>query len=243
MAAILTYHHIDNPPADEKEANLYVSPRAFEAQMEYLREAKFNVISLDRLREGLLGRNPLPQRAVVITFDDGYENNFVNAYPILQRYGYPATFFITTGRIGWVGPTDNRHMHADQLRELDAAGMTIGSHTVSHEWLAKIPPEDANYELQDSKVVLEALLAKPVRWVCYPSGSFNRDIVQMAQKLGYVGGCSVIRDNQVKASQLFYLPRVMVMRDTSPMRFRYYFSGLYHFLHARKNRKRWSEYL
>ena len=243
MATILTYHHVDDPPPGEKDQHLYVTPSAFESQMNFLKKEKFNVVSLDELRAEVLGETRLSPRSVAITFDDGFEDNYLRAFPILKRHDFPAAFFITTDRIGSVDERGRRHMNAGQLRDLTSSGMTAGSHTVNHPWLARIPPSEAEGELAESKRRLEGILDGPVQWLCYPHGSFNREIATMAEELGYSGACSVIRDNRPKSDQLFFLPRVMVMRDTSAMRFRYYFSSLYHHLHARKNRRRWKQYV
>ncbi len=241
MTAILTYHHIGDPPKNSDSRNLFVSVENFRNQMSFLADAGFQVVALDRLRAALEGEEPLSPRSAAITFDDGYEDNFQNSFPILKERGFTATFFITTGRIGKTDGQGQTYMSEGQLREMDSAGMTLGSHTVSHPWLARIPPDDARRELTESKSALEQILGKPVRWLAYPSGSFNRPIAQMAGGLGYTGACSVIRDNRPTARQLYWLPRVMVMSDTTPLRFRYYFSSLYHWIHERKNRKRWPD--
>ncbi|MBI3736836.1 polysaccharide deacetylase family protein [Candidatus Sumerlaeota bacterium] len=255
MTVILTYHHVGEVTPKSEDANLFVSRPAFEAQLNQLRRRWIATTSLDDMRNSLasaatgpMGNQPATagtqsSARAVITFDDGYEDNYLHALPPLQKCGMTATFFITTGRIGQTDERGHRYMTAEQIREMDRAGMTIGSHTVTHPWLGRIPLADARRELADSKKTLEEILGKPVRWLCYPSGSFNREIARAAEEIGYAGACSVIRDNRVRIEQLFWLPRVMVMRDTSPLRFRYYFSSLYHFLHERKNRKRWKEYL
>ncbi len=211
--------------------------------MDFLKSRGIETITLDMLLAHWTSNRKLPARSVVITFDDGYENNYTSALPALVQRGMTATFFIATGTIN--SPQDNlghARMSEAQIRELDTAGMTIGSHTVSHPWLGRIGIEDAKCELAESKSRLESIIHKPVRWLCYPSGSFNRAVAEAAKELGYSGACSVIRDNRVRPDQLYWLPRVMVMRDTTLAKFRYYFSPLYHWVHARKNRKRWSEF-
>lgn len=243
MPTILTYHHLERPPESGDERGLFVAPEAFERQLAWLAAVKIPVLSLDDLRTRLLAADGAPIRAAAITFDDGYEDNFLHALPLLKRFGFTATFFITTGWIGGASPQGHRMMNVDQIRSMAEAGMTIGSHTVTHPWLARIPIEETRRELADSKAALESILGPPVRWVCYPSGSFNPAVEDAARELGYAGGCSVIRDNRIHAGQIFHLPRVMVMPDTTMLRFRYYFSPLYHLLHERKNRKRWGPYL
>jgi peptidoglycan/xylan/chitin deacetylase (PgdA/CDA1 family) len=243
MPTILTYHHIEKPPVGGKHSGLFVSPEAFERQLEYLRRSGTRVITLDALAEHLANGTGGSGREAAITFDDGYANNYERAWPLLRRFGFPATFFIATGWIGGKHPGGAAMMGASQIRELACEGMEIGSHTVTHPWLGRIDGEAARRELAESKATLESITGRPVRWLCYPSGSFSPEVQAMARELGYAGACSVIRDNRMHAGQLFHLPRVMVMPDTSMLRFRYYFSGLYHHVHMRKNRKRWAGYL
>jgi peptidoglycan/xylan/chitin deacetylase (PgdA/CDA1 family) len=243
MPTILTYHHIEEPPAHGKHSGLFVRPETFERQLEYLKRSGIRVIALDALAEGLSNETGGNQLQVAITFDDGYANNYERAWPLLRRFGFPATFFITTGWIGGRHPQGAPMMDAAQIRDLASGGMEIGSHTVTHPWLGRIDREAARRELAESKATLESITGRAVRWLCYPSGSFNPAVQEIARELGYVGACSVIRDNRMHAGQLYHLPRVMVMPDTSMLRFRYYFSSLYHRLHVRKNRKRWARYL
>lgn len=243
MTAILTYHHLGSPAPDAFKNNLHVTPESFEAQLQRLREKKIEIITLGRLRDGLLGQADLPKRSAVITFDDGFADNYEFAFPLLQQYGATAVFFAISGRIGETGESGEAHMSAAQLREMAAAGMEIGSHTASHPWLARIPIEQAREEISDSKTQLEALLDTKVEWLCYPRGSFNREVAATAEQAGYLGACSVIRDNRQTRGQLYWLPRVMVMPDTTLAKFDYFFSSLYHWVHWRKNRRRWKDYL
>ncbi len=240
MPPILMYHHVGDPPENcPLKPALFVRASEFEQQLQWLKAHRYTSILLEDLRQSFLKRKSLPRRCVVITFDDGYANNFELAYPLLRQYGFVANFFITTGYIGGTDAHGFRYMSAEQLRELQSAGMIIGSHTVTHPWLGRLPLEQAREELRESKKTLESILGAPVPWLCYPSGSFNDEVIGTARELGYVGACSVIRDNRPQARQLFFLPRVMVMRDIAPQRFAYLFHWSYHYLHMWKNRKRW----
>jgi peptidoglycan/xylan/chitin deacetylase (PgdA/CDA1 family) len=134
-------------------------------------------------------------------------------------------------------------MTREELLELDRAGMTLGSHSVTHPKLAKIPLEQARTELIESRRTLDELTGRPTNWLCYPSGSFNPELARAAQRCGYLGACSVIRGNRVRADQLFWLPRVMIKYDTTLRRFAYYFTPVYQWSHHFKNRNRWKPYL
>lgn len=165
--------------------------------------------------------------------------NYETAFRRLSERGLPAAFFVVSSRIGGADPNGAPCMSAGHLREMREAGMTIGSHGETHRLLARIPLEEARGELERSRAALEGILGGPVRWLCYPRGNFNRDVAAAARQAGYDGACSAIRDNRARPDQLFWLPRIMPMLGTTPLRFAYYFSFFYHILHKRKNRKRW----
>src|SRR5690606_6244937 len=118
-------------------------------------------------------------------------------------------------------------------------GITFGSHTVSHPRLAKLSGDEVKRELEQSRDELAAITGSAPRWLCYPYGSFSPQVADIAREAGYAGALSTIRDNRPKASQRYWLPRVMIMGDTAPARLRYMLSPFYHYLHNWKNRKRW----
>lgn len=244
---ILTYHHVARPPGGHVSDNLFVTPEDFSWQMEFLKKEKFTVITLDQLRDDLLGRKKAPGRSVVITFDDGFYDNYQNAAPVLKKYGFPAVIFMVSREIRDEGEpatfnNPEAYLSLRELRELKNNGIEIGSHACSHRRLAEIPLEEAEREITESKSFLEKQLNCPIKWFSYPFGSFTENLADFVRKAGYLGAVSVIRDNRQRPEQLYYLPRVMVMNDAGIFRFRYYFSRLYHVLHKRKNRRRWGKY-
>jgi peptidoglycan/xylan/chitin deacetylase (PgdA/CDA1 family) len=242
-ATILTYHHVADPPEGHPGKNLFVLPENFSRQMKYLKEMNFNVISLNQVRKALLGEIKMPEKAAVITFDDGFEDNFTHAFPILKKFDLPATVFMVSEKITSLQEEKDNYLSKKQILEMTDSKITIASHAKSHPKLAKLSLEEAENEIVSSKKELEEMLGKDVDWFCYPYGSFSMDIVSLVKKAGYLGAASVIRDNVMTSGQLYYLPRVMVMHDTGMMKFKYYFTSLYHIIHARKNRKRWKNYL
>ena len=124
---------------------------------------------------------PLPPRPVILSFDDGWSSQYAYAFPILKKYGYPATFFVFTNAIGRKG-----FLTWDNLREFTAAGMTIGDHTRFHPFLTKITdPAKLWDEIDGSKKVLESRLGVPVNEFAYPFGLYNPGIVSLVKKAGY----------------------------------------------------------
>ncbi len=132
---------------------------------------------MDDLRRCLAGEAVLPEKALLIAFDDGYADNYRYAYPILLDEQVPGTFFVVSGTVG----NENR-MTADELREMQANGMAIGSHTVNHENLADMTDAEIEFELRQSRESLERLLGRPVCTLAYPGGKIDEDVLDMAEK-------------------------------------------------------------
>ncbi len=249
MTAILTYHHVAPvPPAGDEHGGLYVAPAHFAAQMTWLARQGYYVATLDEVRADLLGGERLPRKSVAVTFDDGWADNYTHAFPVLQQHGFPATIFLTAGKIG-DSPADpgggdpaRRHLTPAEIIEMTEAGIEFGSHTCGHVRLAEIEPEQCEQELVESKRLIEKIVGAPIGWLSYPHGSFSRAVIQAAIRARYVGAVSTIRDNRAAYDQLYFLPRVMIMPDTTLLRFRYYLSPWYHYIHAMKNRRRWGMY-
>ena len=123
----------------------------------------------------------MPTRPVIISFDDGWEGQYINAVPILRRYHYPATFFIVTNYLG-----DHGFLSFDQLRAMTTIGMTIGSHSRSHPHLAQITSPTVLWdEIYRSKKILEVALSVPISEFAYPYGSYNAATVAMVKLAGY----------------------------------------------------------
>lgn len=247
MTPILMYHHIADVAADAEHRGLFVSPRRFAEQMAFLAGRGYSVVSLDDLRDRLLGRKRLPRRSVVITFDDGGADNFENALPVLRSHNFSATVFVVAGKLGkrrekrgWPDPAA-RYLTGDEIRELARAGIHIGSHSLSHVRLASVGDDRCRDELVRSRQILEEIVAGEVGWLSYPFGSFSARVVAIAREAGYRGAVSTIRDNRPTARRLYFLPRVMVMPDATVRRFAYYLSPWYHWAHWLKNRRRWAK--
>lgn len=143
----------------------------------------------------------ITKKKVALTFDDGYEDFFLNAFPILQRYGFTACIFVTTGYVGKESNWDygirgfrKRHLSWKQIQELSDAGFSFGSHTVNHPDLTKIPKQLVDYELKASKEILEDKLGQRVDFLSYPFGRYNRYAQHEAEKAGYQGAYTLCPD-------------------------------------------------
>jgi len=245
---ILTYHRIIKADKDLPHKNLCVSPESFSSHIELLLKLRYNIISLDKYHEFLINDLSLKNN-VVLTFDDGTVDLYKNAFPIIKKFQIPATFFVSTNPLqnlplkSKVHPESDKYLNKSQILELHKGGIQIGSHSRSHRRLSRMPIDTARDEISVSKKILEDILGCEVKWFCYPYGDWNPLLVEIVKNEGYSGACSVIRDNQNTKDYIYFLKRVMVMEDTNYLRFRYFFTPFYHYLHKWKNKKRWGKFL
>jgi len=188
---VLAYHRV-NPQGKD---SLSVRVRDFEVQTSYLRKRGWESLTLADyylryLRHGIVP----PERSFVITFDDGFRDNYLFAYPLLEKYGYNATLFLTVKYIGtndafpWQsGPLEAEDLALswEQVHHLRGAGFEIGSHTLTHPLLTKLSLAAAEKEIVDSKAIIEQRLDEEIYSFCYPSGDFNDAICTLVRRAGY----------------------------------------------------------
>ncbi len=292
-ATILAYHRIGRPAAGQDGLDsrvLSASPAGFEWQMNYIRR-HFDVLSLDNLVDRIHAAQPIPSHAALVTFDDGYRDNYDLAYPILRHYGLPAAIFLTTSfvngtqRLWWdelaaaIGtsqvrrahvqglgeirlgtphdrrrameqlrrhlkalPDDERrrqmssllstlgaglrprvperpHLTWNEVRQMSQNGITFGAHTHSHPILTRLPPEQAEREIADSKKIVEDELGQPARFFAYPNGQrgdFDARTRAMLIGHGFEAALTMIPGSNSPASNkpdLFALRRIYVGGD------------------------------
>lgn len=224
---ILTYHQItaEVPPAN---LGFAVSLSQFKRQMRYLHENGYVCLSLkEALRPSDSGQSNRG-KTFVLTFDDGYENFYTLAYPILRYHGFTATVFVITDKTFKQNDprreTDKRYLTWEQIEFLHKNGFSFGSHTCSHAMLTKLPCEEMQKELVNSKAYLEAGLGEQIEWLAYPHGVYNSEIQSMAQETGYRGafGGSRARNSQ------FDIRRQFCLREESLMAFAFRLSRVFH---------------
>ena len=173
---ILMYHYIRvvDDPDDKTGINLSVTPDKFSEQLDYLEEEGYHTINF---RDVLAGS--IPEKPVILTFDDGYEDFYTSAYPELKKRNMTAVSYVITGK------TSNRYLAKEQIRELSNSGIEIGSHTLSHLSLSLLGDEKAEKEISLSKQVLEEIIGQEIISFCYPAGRFNAKTVELVKKSGY----------------------------------------------------------
>lgn len=230
-AAILMYHSVGE--SVDWQPGVDISVEAFAAQMDFLKRHNYNVISLDELVGLLKNRSKIPARTVVITFDDGYMNNYTRAYPILRKYNFPATFFIIVNYLGKKKKFYGREMEfmtPEVLKEMLASGIvTIGSHTKDHFYLPDITDERIlRDQIEGSKKELEKITGKEVLFFSYPIGGYNFLVRDMVGRAGYKAALTTMPKKGYALEDIYALKRIkMTDRAKNPVIFFISTSGYY----------------
>ncbi|MHB1653392.1 MAG: polysaccharide deacetylase family protein [Desulfitobacteriaceae bacterium] len=196
---ILYYHSVMIEPGNE----LRMPPKQFTEQMSYLAKHGYHSITPEQLEQFYSGQGVLPDKPFLLTFDDGYVDNYTNALPVLQKYGFTALVFVVSSYIDGSG-----FLSDDQLRSLVAAGWTIGGHTVNHAHLTKLNPASQIKELRDSKQYLEKKLGVPVHYFAYPFGEYNTELKKLLHEEGYRLAFTTERGWAEQGSDPYLLHRV-----------------------------------
>lgn len=216
---ILMYHEI--APSGETSSRLAVSPEAFIEQIGYLHDAGFETVTAAQLAGIMAGQaGRLPDRPVILTFDDGFEDFHRRVMPVLDQHGYTATVFVTTGWIQDAGPDaagrrPGRMLSWSQIEEAAQAGLEIGAHSRQHPQLDQLRGSVLREELHASKTQLEDHLGIPVPGLAYPFGYSNARVRQAAREAGHGYGCAVSNAMLNGRADLLALPRLTVRRSTS----------------------------
>lgn len=215
-AIILMYHCV----FAGAESFMNVEPKEFERQMKYIADSGRAVIPLSELVSRLKSGAQLGS-SIVITFDDGYMDNYTNAFPVLKKYQFPATIFVVTDRIGMRDERGLSRLSAQQMKEMESSGLVeIEPHTRTHPHLSKLPALEAQAEIVGAKEKLEELLEKKCRHFAYPYGDFNPEIGGLVRKSGLESAVSVSEGSVKLGADLFALPRVSIDSSTTFAQFR-----------------------
>ena len=201
---VLNYHQIQN-----KSTSLSIPLADFDAQMNYLSSHGYVSITPDELYSGLNGELELPKKPVLITFDDGYADNYTNAFPILKYYGMRATIFVIPAFVG----VYSNYLTWDEIREMADNGITIESHTMHHYKLEELPDDAIRSELLNSKQILEENLGYEVNFLAYPTGTYNLHIAGIAKEVGYKGAFTIKYGNVDLGSNFYALERVPIFNS------------------------------
>jgi peptidoglycan/xylan/chitin deacetylase (PgdA/CDA1 family) len=219
---ILMYHSISSI-ATPLFKQFTVSPMLFEQHIAYLSHHSYTPITVTQFVNSLAQEvSVLPERPVVLTFDDGFTDFFLDALPILKRYGFSATLYIPTAFIGQTSRWLQREKEAtrpvlswDQLMEISRCGIECGAHSHSHPQLDVLPSSLAYDEITRCKHILEDHLGQQVMSFAYPYGYYTKTVCKLVQMAGYTSACAVKQAFSSVAADPFALARLMVRSDTN----------------------------
>lgn len=217
---VLMYHSVGRN-------NLFfnVQPQDFIKQMNYLKKKRFKVVSLKQLVEWIEKKQPIPKKTIILTFDDGYQDNYFNVWPILKKNNFPATIFLVPDlinrRIG-----DSKNIVLDMLnwleiREMHQSGLIdFQPHSLTHRVLNQIDLEQAEEEIKKSKEIIEEQLNKVCCFFAYPRGDFDEKVVNVLKKFGLTAGLTLRHGFVDERVDLFKLPRQSINSETDMVQFK-----------------------
>jgi len=208
------YHHIEVPPAGASELrrSLSVTPSDFETQLLFLEKEGYQAISLRDLALYLTQGAPLPERPVLLTFDDGYRDNYTYAFPLLKRFGFSATFFLVTAPIDAANPD---FVSWDEVKEMSRAGMSFEPHSLDHPDMRGRSMEFLVYQILASKGAIEERTGETCRFFAYPSGRYDQSVIDVLQSADFWGAVLTEQGATHTAGRMFELQRVRVQPGDS----------------------------
>jgi len=195
------YYHSVRESADNE---VTITPNMLRTQLKYIKDEGYKALTINELKDYILNNSPIPNKSIVITFDDGYMDNYSCAFPILKDLNMIATIFCITSELD-----GSYYLSKDAIVEMSNYGIDIQSHTVNHPKLDKITYDEQLIELINSKKTLESITGKKVDSIAYPFGNFNDDSIRAAKDAGYTLGFTTKRglsdrgDNPLKLDRIY----------------------------------------
>lgn len=218
------YHHISS--GKDPKSKLVINPFHFEKQMKHLKTQHYQVVDLETLFSWILDEKPIPLKTVAITFDDGYDNSYTHAFPILKKYGFPATIFLITNSIG-----SPEYLTPEQIQEMEKHGIRFGNHSFTHPILTEIPLTQAKKEIIESKKKLAVLIKHPSSIFCYPEGRYNLAIADLVKQHGYRAAVSASPDGEYPLDKRYGFKRIRISHSSNNLSvFQFEISGYYSFI-------------
>ena len=207
------YHVINPPPPGAPFPGLYVDPDNFAAQMEALKHDGWHPVTLDQLWASWTKGAKLPAgKPFVITFDNGYLSQYAEALPVLRKLGWVADENIQLTGL----PPSQGGLITSQIKALVNAGWELDTQGISHADLITLDASELHDQIVTARKTIQRRFHVPVNWFCYPSGHYDATVIDAVKAAGYLGSTTVIPGWASRASDPYRLPRLRVLRDTSP---------------------------
>jgi peptidoglycan/xylan/chitin deacetylase (PgdA/CDA1 family) len=199
---ILLYHVIASPPATAQLPELFVDPKTFTAQMEWLERQGYVAVSLNQVYDAWFKGAKLPDKPVVLTFDDGYRGDYVYARPTLRRLRWPGDLNLLVKNLG-------SELSDQMVEQLIDDGWEIDAHTISHLDLTTATGNRLRREVAGSRQILRGRFHQPVNFFCYPAGRFNRSTIRAVRRAGYLGATTEL-PGDASRGDMYELHRIRV---------------------------------
>lgn len=198
----ILYYHSVRASADNE---VTVTPKLLKSELQYLKDSGYITLTISELKDYLLNNSPIPKKSIVITFDDGYMDNYDNAFPILKELDLKATIFCITFKLD-----GSYYLSKDAIKEMSDYGIDIQSHTVNHSELDTMTYDKQLAEFRKSKELLESITGKSVDSIAYPYGKFNNDSIKAARNAGYSLGFTTNRGLADRSDNPLMLDRIYI---------------------------------
>ncbi|HAG10410.1 MAG TPA: polysaccharide deacetylase [Desulfotomaculum sp.] len=220
------YHKV-SPDPKSGGLGMRVTPARFNLQMQYLAKNGYHTVKLIELADFIKADKTLPPKSIVITFDDGYLDNYKYAFPVLKKYGFTATVFVVADYIGKTNDFDaakelqpvNQLLGWNEINQMSDYGITIGAHTLNHVSLTDITLPEARYEIENCKLVLEKQLGTSIEAFAYPYGHYNNQLEEIVKESGYTIAVTTKQGWATPESDPYAIKRIRIRGDYNLRKF------------------------
>ncbi len=202
FAIPVLYYHSINPNSSNE---VIMTPKLFKQHMTYLKSKYYNTITLKQLNDYLTKNKPIPKKSILITFDDGYMDNYIYAFPILKELNMSATIFCIASNLD-----GSYYLSKSAIKEMSEYGIDIGSHTVTHSHLSALTYENQLAEMKTSKKILEDITNIKLTSIAYPFGNYNSDSIRAAKDAGFTLGFTTNKGLVHRNDDLLQLNRIYI---------------------------------
>jgi len=222
---ILLYHRVTEGDVEGSKVGIYITKQKFEEQLQHLQKNNFRTITFFDIKNAIEGTKLLSEKNIILTFDDGYEDNYTIAFPLLKKFGATAVIYLVTGIESnfWDKKKDEPDatlLNKNQIAEMFEYGIEFGAHTLSHANLTEVTKEQILKEIYNSKIHIEKELQLPVISFAYPYGECNEMVKNAVKSLGFAFGVATDSGPLYILKDLFQIRRQIIFSHTSLFQFR-----------------------
>lgn len=198
---VLYYHSVDENAANE----VTITPEKLQEQLDYINDNNYVTITMTELYDHIENNKPIPEKSIIITFDDGYMNNYTEAFPMLKELNMTATIFCVGNSLD-----GSYYLSEEAIKEMSDYGIDIESHTVNHVHLDTMSYDEQLLELKNSKNILEKITGKEVLSLAYPFGDYNDNTIKAAKDAGYKMGFTTKLGLSDRTDDIYKLDRIYI---------------------------------